>query len=91
MMFYNKKYDYVCWCLVYINVCQGKVASNVSLQQHIDLVAVTANAKEAAHPNLVKRKWMVRLFVNLNSDLMLQISVRGTWICRVGLIHSLIA
>jgi len=35
MMFYNKKYDYVCWFLVKIKVCQGQVASEVSLQQHI--------------------------------------------------------
>ena len=37
------------WFLVNINVCQGQVASKVSLQQHIDLVAVKANAKEAVH------------------------------------------
>ena len=51
MMFYSKKYDYVCLFLVYINVCQGEVASKVSLQQDIDLVRVEANAKEAAHTN----------------------------------------
>ena len=51
MMFYSKMYDYVCWFLVYINVCQGQVASKVSLQQDIDLVAVEANAKEAVHAN----------------------------------------
>ena len=51
MMFYSKKYDYVCWFLVSINVCQGQVATKVSLQQHIDLVAVKANAKEAVHSN----------------------------------------
>ena len=49
MMFYSKKYDYVCWFLVKIKVCQGQVASEVSLQQHI--VAVKANAKEAVHAN----------------------------------------
>ena len=49
MMFNSKKYDYVCWFLVKINVCQGQVASEISLQQHI--VSVKANAKEAVHAN----------------------------------------
>ena len=49
MMFNSKKYDYVCWFLVKINVCQGQVASEVSVQQHI--VAVVENAKEAVHVN----------------------------------------
>ena len=46
MMFYSKKYDHVCRFLVKINVCQWQVDSEVLLQQHIDLVAVEANAKE---------------------------------------------
>ena len=92
-MFYSKKYDYVCWFLVNINVCVWQVASEVSIPE--DIVAVKANAKEAVHPNWIRRKWMVRIFVNLNSDLMLQIErnmffsllFKKAGICRVGLIH----
>ena len=49
MMFYSKKYDYVRWFLVNINVYQSQVTSEVSFQQHI--VMAKATAKEAVHAN----------------------------------------
>ena len=48
---------------VNINVKQSQVASEVSFQQQI-VAILKATAKEAVHANWLKRKWIVRIFVN---------------------------